>query len=268
VGSPDAILPPGFIDIDGNGRDLNPRQKYLWENFEARLADIKRDYPIDLIVPLGDLIDGNPNRRDPLGDSCLPRREDQRNAAIMVLRDIQDQLPDAKWDKFVFGTPNHETAEDVRIISKLFTEQKPDWTYRMRVGNAYLTFSHEIGYSGGITSRSGALEREAVNSLLAFAEGNDVKYAAHIRAHAHYHMALFNREQLVVIAPCFQIQNPFQVKSGPFKTFPSLGFLVVHVDDSLMGLGQNPVGFTKYGFPHPPYEIHEPLKEPAVVQIT
>ena len=39
VGSPSGLLHQNYVDIDGNGTLLNPRQNYLWDNYTKMLEE-------------------------------------------------------------------------------------------------------------------------------------------------------------------------------------------------------------------------------------
>ncbi len=261
VGSPEGLLHPNYVDVDDSPRELNPGQNYLWDNFTDILAAIKEEHKIDLIVSNGDLIEGKQRKNDP-APLCLHRLEDQRNAATMILEEVRSLFPNPKWT-FVYGTPYHENAEDVRAVARRFTDEKPKMTCRMKVGDTYISFHHEVSYSGGVSSRAGSMEREFVNALLQRGMGDECDFHAHIRSHCHYFAQMNIRGRLLLVTPCFQLQNSYAVKASPFKGLPSLGMVVLHVDDSLIARNQCPVGYTEYLFHHPSYEIDEPLLQEA-----
>jgi hypothetical protein len=246
TGSASGLLHPNYVDVDGNGVILNPRQNYLWDNYIRILDAIPRS--IDEVIFLGDAIDGK-QRASQGEDLTLDLLEDQRLAAIMTLREIQTRIPKASWH-FVIGTRYHETPTDVRTVSRYFTDETPEMSLRLRIGNAGILFHHEVGYSSGFL-KSANLERETVRGLKAAAEHGWKDYHAQIRAHVHYFRGVFSREHIAISTPCFQMMSPFCLKGSPFSGIPDLGLLILYVDDSRLENGMCPVGFEEFLFRHP-----------------
>lgn len=260
VGSPSGLLHPNYIDIDGNGTLLNPRQNYLWDNYIRILDLLPTD--IDEIVFLGDAIDGK-QRANQGEELTLHRTEDQRLAAIMTLQEVKLRLPNASWH-FVMGTPYHELASEVRAIARNFTTEIPEMTFRMWAGKARLLFHHEVAYSNA-TQKAASLEREITRGQLSVIQHGWSDYHAQIRAHVHYFTHVGRRGHLAVSCPCFQMMSPFALKSSPFATIPDLGMLILHVDDSLLDNGMCPVSVEEFLFYHPEPEASQIIDDTEIL---
>lgn len=261
VGSSYGLLPPSFMDGAGNLHEQNEGQKYLWGRFQHMLGRVSPQ-PIDAIVINGDILDGAQwkSKGAPL---TLHRLEDQREAAVKVLEEVKNALPNAEWH-FVEGTPYHEVGEEVRQVAFLLTEEKHDVhrTLTLRVGNAVIRFHHEVGFSGGFI-KSGNLERELVTGSLAEAMQGWAKADAEIRSHCHYFCYVGRSNKLALVTPCWQLQTDYITKGSPTKNIPDIGAVVLSVDDALIEYGICPVNFTEYLYRHPQPEIQEMAEEDA-----
>src|SRR5437660_1881586 len=104
VGSAYGLLPPNFMDIEGNLHSQNVGQHYLWKEFIHTLERVQKR-PISLIVLNGDLLDGHPDRNPKTANSSLVlhRLQDQREAAVKVLEEVRNRFPKAEW-RFISGT--------------------------------------------------------------------------------------------------------------------------------------------------------------------
>jgi hypothetical protein len=269
VGSPFGLQHPNYVNVDGQHIDLShdSKQDYLYDNFEDKLESIRRDHEIHYIQYMGDIIDGLPAKGD-FTESALPRIEDQIRCARMLLEEVRTRFPKAIWNPFVFGTKNHEKPEDTRRLAMDFIRTKCRMTYNMRVvedgaDDVLVRFHHEVGFSGAVAGRSGSMEREIVQGMLAYAEGSTERFDAEVRGHVHYHARVLQRNIWLVTAPSFQIQNLYGTKPTPNR-FPSLGFLVVHTDGRMRRHGQNPVDFTAYTFNHPKTKATTPEEENGI----
>jgi hypothetical protein len=261
VGSATGLLPPDFMDTQGNPCLQNKAQKYLWECFTTALKEIQPQ-DIDHIVINGDILDGNPGKGATAGYDCtLDRIPDQMEAAIKVLEEVKNTFPKAGWD-FVYGTPNHESPANVNIVvERLFGRMNTprcQQTLKLKVGDAIIQFHHETSFASGFM-RSNSLEREQIRGWLAEAENGWVNADCEIRSHCHYFAATVRSSHLAIVTPCWQMQNAYCTKNSPNKMIPVLGCVVLSVDDSLKKYGRCPVGFTEYTYSHP---------QPAIVNIS
>ncbi len=249
VGSASGLLPPDFMDTEGNVHSQNLGQQYLWDRFIDTLNRIQ-SRPISIIVLNGDLLDGSQKKADkqPL---TLHRLQDQREAAVKVLEEVRSRFPKVEW-KFVSGTPYHELAEEMSQVSYYLLGAKQDVqrTQHLRVGEAILTFHHELTFSSALL-KGNTLERAIVDNLLASTEQGWPQADALIRSHCHYFRYLGRKNKLALVTPCWQLQTDYVTKRSPDANIPDLGAVVLTVDDSLKQDGICPVGFTEYLHKHP-----------------
>jgi len=257
VGSSYGLLPPSFMDGQGNVHEQNIGQKYLWGRFAATLSKLQPQ-KIDAIVVNGDLIDGLQfkSKGAPL---TLHRIEDQREAAVKVLEEVRNTFPKAGWF-FVEGTPYHEVGEQVAQVAFNLLNKAQDVrrTLTLRIGKAIVRFHHETSFTGGYT-KSGSLEKEIVATWLSEAMQDWEKVHCEVRAHCHYFCYVGRKDRLAIVAPGWQLQTDYTTKNSPHKSIPDIGCLVLTVDDSLLEFGSCPVAFSEYLYRHP---------GPSIVDIT
>jgi hypothetical protein len=249
VGSSYGLLPPSFMDAQGNTHEQNVGQRYLWNRFMSTLSKLQPQ-KIDAVVINGDLLDGLQfkNRGIPL---TLHRVEDQREAAVKVLEEVRNCFPAVAWF-FVEGTPYHEVGEQVAQVAfnLLGTKHAVRRTLKMSVGKAIVQFHHETAFTSALT-KAGSLEKELINSWLAEAMNDWGKVHCEVRAHCHYFCYVGRKDRLAIVCPSWQLQTDYTTKGSPNKNIPDLGCIVLSVDDSLLDHGMCPVGFTEYLYKHP-----------------
>jgi hypothetical protein len=253
VGSSYGLLPPDFLDVEGNYHSQNVGQQFLWDIFTKTISRISPQ-KIGTIVINGDLIDGM-QPKNKAHNLTLHRPEDQREAAVKVLELVRNTFPTAEWH-FVQGTPYHELPAEVEqaafiLLGKKYPIRK---TLKLRVGKAIVQFHHETSFTSALT-KGGSLEKELINQYLA--EGMNGWSAAHceVRAHCHYFCFVGRKDRLAIVCPAWQLQTEYTTKSSPNKNIPDLGCVVLSVDDSLIDHGMCPVSFTEYLYRHPSPEV-------------
>ena len=148
----------------------------------------------------------------------------------------------------------HELPEEVKEVTKLFTDEPIRQTWRLKIGKAGIDFHHEVGFSGGFTKTASA-EKEITLSHLAQVVDNYPESHIHIRSHCHYFAAVHKKKHVTIITPCLQVQNSYGMKSSPTKNIPDLGMLYLEVDDSRLEKGMCPCYFEEMLFPHPIPEV-------------
>jgi hypothetical protein len=257
VGSSEGLCPPNFTNSLGNISELSPRQSFLWDNYIAILNGItEQNLPVDLIVANGDMIDGKQKKNEGAGLTILSG-EDQVNAAIFALREIQSRFPNVPW-RFVEGTPYHEQPEQVRLIARHFNAPIPKMTLRIAVGKANVQFHHEVGFSSSlIGAKAAALEKAIVENLIATTLQDWRDYHILVRSHVHYFRAVAMRNHICISTPCFQMQNRYGTKASPSRNIPDLGMLYLRVDDSLLDRGMTPVAYSELLFKYPEPEMDD-----------
>jgi len=246
VGSAYALLPPDFMDTEGNIHVQNVGQKFLWDIFTKTLVRLQPQ-KIDTIVINGDLLDGAPGKApNKSQDSTLHRVEDQIEAAVKVLEEIKNRLPKAEW-YFVRGTPNHEFPADVaHVASRLLGKTYPIYnSLPLRTGKAVVNFSHEVSFTSALT-KAAPLEREMIYQWLSEGMNGHKVIHCEVRAHCHYFAYVGRRDRLAIVCPCWQLQTPYMTRNSPKKNIPDLGCIVLSVDDSYVDYGMCPVSFTEY----------------------
>jgi hypothetical protein len=263
VGSSYGLLPPEFLDTQGNIHQQNIGQAYLWECFQKMLNRVA-NRPISTVVINGDVLDGAQKKSNgaPL---TLHRLADQREAAVSVLQYVKDKFPTANW-YFVTGTPYHEEASEVAQLAYVLTGEKTDvrQTLTLKVGECIIRFHHEIAYSSGFAKGAG-LEKEIIAGLLAAADHGWRDADCEIRSHCHYFRYLGRRNKLCIVSPCWQLRSDFMGRRSPVANVPDIGAVVLHVNDELKKHGVCPVGFSELLYRHPEPEVTELDDEKEVV---
>lgn len=252
VGSSKGLMPPNFVDSEGNVQTQNEGQKYLWACFQNMLSRVAPQ-KIEKIVINGDITDGKQPKS--MGAGLTLRMGDQKEAAVKVLEEIRNLFPAAKW-YFTQGTPYHENPDDVRDVAWMLLGEKPEVrrTLTLRVGEALIRFHHEVAFRSGWLKAS-SLESEFINANNSVMDAGWADVDAEVRSHCHYFLALQRKTKLGVITPCWQLQTDFVTKGSPTKNIPDLGAVVLSVDDSLKSHGMCPVGYTEYLYRHPAPEV-------------
>jgi len=252
AGSAFGLLPPDFISAENNHIMQNSGQEYLYKQFEGLL---KRLTPrqIDFIVVNGDTMDGE-QRKSGGATLALHRLSDQREAAYQLLRPWRHAFPKAEWH-FVTGTPYHEVRAEVEQLTvMLFGEkQAVHRNLKLSIGDAVLSFNHEISGTGDL--KGNAMEREIVRELTAMAEHGWTASDALVRSHLHTYRLLARQDKLCLITPCWQLQTDFMNRKSTTAMIPSLGAVILDVDDGLKQYGLCPVSVTPYLYRHPEPEI-------------
>jgi len=261
AGSAFGLLPPDFISAENNHIMPNSGQEYLYKHFDGLL---KRLAPrqIDFIVVNGDIMDGEQRKTN--GDTlALHRLCDQREAAYKLLRPWQQAFPKADWH-FVTGTRYHEVMPEVEQLTvMLFGEKKTvNRSLKLSIGDAVLSFNHEISGTGDM--KGNAMEKEIIRELTAMAEHGWEASDALIRSHLHTYRLLARQDKLCVISPCWQLQTDFMSRKSTTAMIPSLGAIVLDVDDGLKQYGMCPVSVTPYLYKHPAPKIVA-IEEPVVI---
>lgn len=258
-GSVYGILPPKFLTSDDKELTQNSGQKYLWNCWEHMASSVK---DIDALVVNGDMIEGEaPKSRG--ADNCLPRMEDQAEAAVQCLTYLIDKVKPAKT-YCLMGTPYHDSAagREAEVIAQRLGAERylglgPGRFCRdmldLRVEGVVLNFLHGASVSGGLYRMTGP-DKEGVWSALAGKEGKAFKADCVIRAHAHYFAHAEHPTKHIVINGCWSLQSGYARKSSAYRFIPDIGYIVINVDGEAKKREEDPCRIEKklYPLPTPP----------------
>jgi len=222
-GSIVGLTPPAFWN-DTNRRWL----ELLWKFFDNTLRQVG---PVDLLVALGDLIDGT-QKNDPTA-LLEPDLGVQAGMAVDIVRMVR-----AKKRAIVKGTGYHTDEHcsfEKFVADKLETEAVDE--YCCDIYGRLCQFRHVIGRSdipyGQFTQVGKELIREALQALLE-------EYAAATlvgRAHAHYYVGVELGDSILGIRkafvnPAMQLKGPKQTKftRGLRTMYYHVGMTLIEID--------------------------------------
>lgn len=220
--------------------------RYLMSCFE----DMVNSWPkLDLLVLMGDLIDGKQKKSDGVGLLTTDLGE-QADAAATVLEKAASKA-DVVYR--VWGTPYHETHDSIlKIVDRALGVNKSDedQVIDLETGYGVLNLAHHPS-SGQALYQGTVVDRESMWSEIASYEDktNDVRFI--IRGHKHTYFLQETAKRTICLLPCFQLPTAYAVKQNYWRFQPSLGGVLMVADDDL------PSGykFIPYLYPVPKKEI-------------
>jgi hypothetical protein len=230
VGSSYAVFPEDYRNPeDGAPITLNRLQKRLLRGWE-RLA---REFsPADVIVLLGDLIDG-PQTRERFGTLRLQNVAHQVDAFVQLFKGTW------RWRRLyvVRGTSYHAEVQGVHaeeLIAKALGAEKidsgkfSDYVLNLRIHDKILNCAHHVGFSRVPHYRATPLLRELVLSSLGsfFGEADIVA-----RGHVHYWVKVELGEKIGFTCPSWQLPTPYQLRRGTFGLSGEVGIVVAEVEE-------------------------------------
>jgi hypothetical protein len=230
VGSSFAVFPEGFRNPeDGAPVTLNRLQKRLLREWERLASEFS---PADVIVLLGDLIEG-PQSRERLGTLKLQNVAHQADAFVKLFRDTWE------WDKLyvVRGTSYHVEVQGVHaeeLIAQRLGAEKIDSgkfsaeVLKLKVHDKILNCAHHVGFSRVPHLRATPLLRELVLSALGsyFGEADIVA-----RGHVHYWVKVELGERIGFTCPSWQLPTPYQLRRGTFGLSGEVGIVVAEIEE-------------------------------------
>lgn len=230
VGSSYAVLP----DDARNPEDGSPIPQNRWQRelyrFWCQLAE--RLSPVDIIVLLGDLIEG-PQTREKFGTLKILNVQHQAEVFVEMFRKTW------KWRKLyvVRGTDYHVSVTGVHVeewIAQRLGAEKIDEAKHsatditLEVNHRKIHAAHHVGVSTVPHYRFTPLAREMWLARLFDDYFGRIDVVA--RGHVHYH--LFARIEDIMIAftvPCWQLPTPYARKRTVFGANASIGLVEIEI---------------------------------------
>lgn len=216
VGSTRAILPPGFITIEGHGVRLSAPQEWLWEAWEATgewIARKVRAEPFALVVN-GDLIEGIHHRSTQVWS---PDSSDHVAAAIRLLEPMAEA---AARIYIVRGTEAHSGSAAEIVIGTALGAQVVHGQHAadcldLAVHGCHCRFVHHIGTSsrlGLYATQLGVMLAEAQAQAARF--GQEVP-RVYVAGHRHTYGAYRDDRGLCITLPAWQVLTRYGWKVAP-----------------------------------------------------
>jgi hypothetical protein len=213
-----------------------------------------RQWPrqIDALFLMGDLIDGKQPKSACTGVFSASF-EEQVDGAIEVLAPLVRR---ARVVYRVWGTPYHEGFEGA--LGKLdaafgIPRSRVAQDHEVLINGNVLNVAHHP--SGGACIYKGtALDKEAVWSAVAAAEGKVNSPRWIVRAHQHCYAEQHGECRSVISCPCFQLPTPHALKQNYWRWRPSLGGLLML---------RHPASAGGYVFAYTRFPV--PLREPVQI---
>lgn len=197
------LTPPGFQAANNptvpKKRKVAAVQRDQWDTYKAM---VDKERPFDVIICVGDCIDGKGQRSG--GTELLTT--DRGEQGIMATYAIKEAMSASTKVAMVYGTPYHtgvgedwedKVAEEVgakRIGSHIFPE----------VEGVIFDVKHHVGGSSVPHGRATAIKREKLWNLI-WSERNEQPNAqVLVRGHVHYHEYAGNSNSLCFTMPALQ----------------------------------------------------------------
>jgi predicted phosphodiesterase len=202
---------------------LNRLQKKLLREW-VRLAE--EFSPADVMVLLGDLIDG-PQSRERFGTLRLQNVAHQVDAFVQLFRGTW------RWRKLyvVRGTSYHVEVQGVHaeeLIAKALGAEKvdsgkfSDYVINLRIHDKIINCAHHVGFSRVPHLRATPLLRE-----LLLNNGADII----ARGHVHYYVEVRTEKGIAFTCPSWQLPAPFQLRRGTFGLPTEVGIVVAEIEE-------------------------------------
>jgi predicted phosphodiesterase len=224
VGSSFAVFPEDFRNPeDGTPIALNRQQKKLLREWERLASEFS---PADVIVLLGDLIDG-PQTRERFGTLRLQNVAHQVDAFVQLFRGTW------RWRRLyvVRGTSYHVEVQGVHaeeLIARALGAERvdsgkfSDYVLNLRIHDKTLNCAHHVGFSRVPHLRATPLLRE-----LALNNGADII----ARGHVHYYVEVRTDKGIAFTCPSWQLPAPFQLRRGTFGLPTKVGIVVAEIEE-------------------------------------
>ncbi len=183
---------------------------------------------LDLLVLMGDLIDGKQRKSD--GTKLFTTKlDEQADGAIEIL---QPMAAKAKQIIRVDGTPYHEDFHGAcRLIDAALGIKVAKQVIDLDLGPGILNIAHHP--IGGSTLYNGTqTDKEAIWSRQAASAGKTPSARWIVRAHRHCYHLQDDEQTTVVICPCWELPTPYAKKGNYWKWQPSLGGLLMLADEA------------------------------------
>ena len=216
---PTEDLPGGIKGTKYKGvRYLNKCYQHMIQNWPE----------IDLLVLMGDLIDGKQRKSSGVGIFTSSLNE-QVSASIEILKPLKKK---SKKIVRVFGTPYHEDHDNcLDSLDKALDVKKVDQVLNIEIDKKILNVAHHP--SGGSALYAGtSVDKESLWSTIAAAEKNVPNARWIVRAHKHMWIMQETRFKMVCIVPCFELPTFHAIKVNYWRFQPSIGGMLMTADKS------------------------------------
>jgi hypothetical protein len=257
VGSAFSLWNPDTIGSAGSRLNLNTGQKYLWDNWQRIIREVKSitGGKLDILATVGDAIHGKNKKND--GEYLVePDMAYQSRGFIDVvypLREIANQYYQFRGSGYHVGN----NAESEEWIAQTFDAMRDDfghycwmWLPDLEIGGVVHDLAHH--QSAVMVNKAMPLERERrfSNNL------QDIKRYADviIRAHAHTEALVVIDGEWQIGLPAMQLQTPYAKMSKVPNRMLSryLGVCLVEIIPGNKGTVLPPINPRFIHFKHPP----------------
>jgi predicted MPP superfamily phosphohydrolase len=221
------MLPPGYINREGNPVGQNPGQEKMYA-FWVECAAICDEWQVDTVILVGDLIQGL-HRKGFGAGNVLTTLDEQAAAAIELLAPLCE-------DRKVYGvsgTEYHDSRESRKekdIIETLGGEYC-GYIINGEIEGTNRRYNIAHGASQSMIYRETVAAREVLFMREAEALGKLDHYDAIIRGHNHIFRHLDLPQCHYVLNPCWQALRPdnYTLKNYA-KMLPDIGMTIIAVD--------------------------------------
>lgn len=213
-GSSKALLPPGFVTLEGNEVDQNVPQQWLWECWirANNFIDSTLGRSPFALVLNGDLLEGIHHGTKEI---ISPEMADHRRAAMEVLR------PLAKRAAKVFvvrGTEAHVNNHEASMGEELHAVRNPELgicafdRLTLDVNGVRCVFRHHIGTTTQRGLAGTAMSRQLEQEQVEAAVNEEVIPRVLVCSHRHTPGIYRNEWGLCMVTPAWQILTRFSHK--------------------------------------------------------
>lgn len=204
---------------------LRPGCRYLMQCWEHLIETWPK---LDLLVLMGDLIDGKQQKSSGVGLFTTDLAE-QSAAAAKVLKRLVDKTKPTKIFR-VWGTPYHESHDNVlAIVDGVLNVNRVEQVIDLKLGKHILNIAHHPA-SGAAIYQGTVVDREGLWSMIAAREGKLPDCRWIVRAHKHNWFHIETRHKDVMILPCWQLPTAHAIKQNYWRFQPDIGSVLMLAD--------------------------------------
>lgn len=213
----------------------------------GQFSEMVQSWPeLDLLVLMGDLIDGKQQKSSGVGVFTTDLGE-QAEAAVTILKPLAKK---AKRIMRVWGTPYHESYDSIlKIVDKSLNVEHVEQVIDLELPTGTLNLAHHPA-SGTALYQGTVVDREALWSQLAAYERKVPDARWIVRAHKHNFFLQETQNRTIVILPAWQLPTAWAVKVNYWRFQPSLGGVLMVADQQHHS-----------GYRFVPYLYEMPIKE-------
>ena len=182
--------------------------------------------PIDLLILMGDLIDGAQRKSQGVG-LFTTNLSEQVEAATEILRPVTEK---SKQIFRVHGTPYHEDFHGaLRDLDTALGTRRLDYVLDVPLPGGILNVAHHPA-GGSTLYRGTAVDKEHMFAALAAFAGKVLRPRWIVRAHKHEYIKQNTEQMTVVMCPCFQLPTPYAMKQQYWRYQPTFGCILMQRD--------------------------------------